>query len=203
MILNFAEGSNPGYGYMPISDGAYWQARPTQIFSQVTAVTLTAAATASVVSLTNCAGSPTLAAGLLNRVGATLVVKFGGYMTTAASAQGNLTLGIYLGGSCVATTKATALAASQTTIGYYGECRLTVLTTGASGTIQPTGFVALASLSAVIDPVITAGTTIGTQAPSTPPTVAFTNSLLVDIQSVLSASTNTLVNTNATIEIVF
>lgn len=203
MILNFAEGSNPGYGSTAVSDGTFWQARPTQVFSQVTPVTLTAAATASVVSLTSCAGNPTLAANTLNRVGATLVVKFGGYITTAASAQGNITLGIYLGGSCVATTKATALAASQTTIGYYGEVRITVTALGSSGTVQATGVLCLSSDSAVLDPAFTNGTTIGTQVPGTQPTVNLTNSLLVDVQSVLSAGVNTLVHTNTTVEIVF
>jgi hypothetical protein len=202
MILNFDE-TNPGYGNVPVMDGTFWRARPTQIFSQVTPVTLTAAATASVVSTANAAGSPTLNANALNRLGATLVVKFGGYATTPGSAAGNLTFGIYLGGSCVATTPATAFAVSQTKIGYYGECRLTCISIGSSGTIQATGVLCLSSLSAVLDPAFTNGSTIGTQAPQTPSTVNFTTSLLVDVQSVLSAATDTLVHTNTTVEIVF
>jgi hypothetical protein len=202
MILNYDELA-PLIGSMPVNDGQSWRSRPTQVFSQTTAVTLTAAAAASVISTVACQGSPTIAANVLNRIGATLVVKFGGYATTPGAGQGNLTLGIYLGGSCIATTKATALVASQTTIGYYGEVRVTTLTLGASGTVQATGFVALATLSAVLDPVFTNGTTIGTQAPATPPTVALNGSLLIDVQSVLSTAVNTLVNTNATFEIVF
>ena len=84
MILNFAEGGSSGNGTTPVNDGTYWQTRHTQVFAQTTPVTLTAAATASVVSLTNCAGNPTLSPNDLNRLGATLVVKFGGYLTTAA-----------------------------------------------------------------------------------------------------------------------
>ena len=202
MILNYDE-IQPGYGTVPVNDGTFWRARPQQIFSQVTAVTLTSAATASVVSTVACVGNPTIAANVLNRVGATLVVKGGGYITTASSGEGNITFGLYLGGSCVATTKAIALAASQTTMGYYFEIRLTVLTTGASGTVQATGFLALGPNSAVLDPVFTNGSTIGTQAPATPCTVALNGSLLVDVQNVLSAGTDTLVHTNTTFEIVF
>ncbi len=202
MLLNFDE-LNPGFGNVPVNDGTFWRGRPTQIFSQTTAVTLTAIATASVVSIANAAGSPTLAANVLNRLGATLVVKFGGYCTTPGASAGNLTLGIYLGGSCVATTPATAFAVSQTKIGYYGEVRLTTTAVGSSGTIQCTGIVCLSSLSAVLDPAFTNGTTIGTQVPQTPPTVNFTNALLVDVQSVLTVATDTLVHTNTTIEIVF
>ena len=202
MILNFDEES-PAYGNMAVNDGTFWRSRPVQKFSQITPVTLTAAATASVVSTTSAAGNPNLNPGDLNRLGATLIVKFGGYLTTAASGEGNITFGIYLAGGCVATTKATALAASQTTIGYYGEVRLTTTAVGSSGTTQPTGFIALASNSAVLDPVFTAGTTIGTQVPGTPPTVNFTVAFLVDVQSVLSAGVNTLVHTNTTFEIVF
>ncbi len=203
MILNFAEGGSPGYGYVPINDGTYWQARQYQVFSQTATVTLTAAATASVVSVTGCQGNPTIAANVLNRVGATLVVKGGGYCTTAASGQGNITMGLYLGGACVATSKAIALAASQTTMGYYFEFRLTVLTTGASGTVQGTGVLELGPLSAVLDPVVCNGSTIGTQVPGTACTVALNGSLLVDVQNVLSTGVNTLVHTNTTMEIVF
>jgi hypothetical protein len=202
VILNFDE-VNPSAGSVPVMDGTFWRSRPTQVFSQVTAVTLTAAATASVVSLTNGAGSPTLSAGTLNRLGCTLVVKGGGYITTAASAEGNLTLGIYLGGACVATTGAIALAASQTKIGYFFEVRITVTALGSSGTVQATGTVCLSSLSTALDPNVTNGSTIGTQAPQTPSTVNLTNSLLVDVQTVLSAAVNTLVHTNTTVEIVF
>lgn len=202
MIL-FDTELTPINGGTPVNDGTVWRQRHSQVFSQTTPVTLTAAATASVVSTVACAGNPTLAANELNRVGATLVVKFGGNITTAGSAEGNLTLGLYLGGACVATTKATALAASQTTVGYYGEIRLTTLTTGATGTVQATGFVALSTASAVLPDVFTNGTTIGTQAPATPATVALNGALLVDVQSVLSATGNTLLHTNTTVEIVF
>lgn len=204
MILNFADvGGSPGYGNMPVNDGTFWQARPTQIFSQVTAVTLTAAATASVVSLTNCAGSPTLASGVLNSLGRTVVVKGSGYITTPGSGQGNITFGLYVGGACVATTAATALAASQTKITYSFECRLVTTLLGSSGTVQAGGSLFLGPLSTVITPNFANGSTIGTQAAQTPSTVNLTNSLLVDVQNVLSASTNTLVHTMTSIEIVF
>ncbi len=202
MILTNSE-LTPLYGGTAVNDGTIWRLRHTEVFSQITPVTLTAAATASVVSTVGCAGSPTLNAGELNRIGATLVVKFGGNITTGSSGQGNLTLGLYLGGACVGTIKATALAASQTTVGYYGEIRVTTLTIGATGTVQVTGFVSLSTASAVLPPVFTNGTTIGTQAPATAAVVALNGALLVDLQSVLSATGNTLLHTNTTVEIKF
>ncbi len=202
MILNFDE-ENPGYGNIPFNDGTFWRARPTQIFSQTTAVTLTAAATASVVSTVGQAGSPTLAAGTLNSLGRTLVVKFGGYLTTAASSEGTLIFFLKFGSVIVATTQTMTLAASQTTIGYYGEIRAMTGVAGASGTIQSTGFIAMSTLDAAIDPVFTNGSVAGTQAPATQSAVNVTNGFLVDLQTVLSAAVNTLVHTNTTFEIIF
>lgn len=202
MILNFDE-QTLRYGFSPVNDGAFYRARQRDIFSQVTAVTLTAAATASVVSTTSAAGSPTLQAGDLARVGQTIVVRGGGYCTTAASGQGNITFGIYLGGSCIATTPAIALTASQTKVPYWFDVRVTVTAVGASNTVQSTGQLYLGPLSAVIGGGFANGTTIGTQVPQTPPTVNTGNSLLIDVQNVLSTAVNTLVHTNTTIEMVF
>jgi hypothetical protein len=194
---------NPNFGYMPVNSGSGWLSQPVQLFSQVTPTTLTAAATASVVTATSALGSATPPTGFLGRVGRVLRVRGGGYLTTAASGQGNITLGIYLGGACVATTPTIALAASQTKQGYRFEVDILVASLGSSGTVQASGFLNLGPLSAVLGGAFVNGSTIGTQAAQTPCTVNTTASLLVDVQSVLSAGTNTLVHTNTVFEAIF
>jgi len=203
MILTNDE-LNPQSGNIPVNNGQIWNSRPSRLFTQVTNVTLTAAATASIVSTTSAGGSPYLPAGLLNVPGRALAITFAGWGTTAASAEGTIIFLVKLGSTIIATSAAITLVASQTTIGFTGYCISTVKksnTAGGTGSIDTVGTVSFGALSATLNPPIVNGSTGGTIAPGTPGAVDQTTQLLLDVQTTLSAGTNTFVFSNVVFKI--
>lgn len=72
-------------------------------------------------------------------VGKQFKIMFGGVYSTDVVAPGNLTFNLYYGSTLIATTDITALAAGATNLDINGECILTTLSVGSSGTITTSG----------------------------------------------------------------
>jgi hypothetical protein len=156
---------------------------PGLIYSQAAAVTLSQPATAgvSLVSTTGAVGTVSLPAGFLNIAGRSLRVRASGYYTTG-STSGNASIGIKLGGNFIATSLTRSATASRTNGNWYLEATIVVATTGSSGTINTGGLmIADGSSGGSTMFSLTNGTTLGTLAPATPPTVDLTSALTFDL----------------------
>ena len=206
MILSFDE-LNPSFGSTPFNDGTFWRSQPTYLFSQATNVTLTAAATASVISTVGERGSPILPAGLLNVPGRTLVVTICGYASTGATA-GTISLLFKLGSTIVATTAAVVPVVSQTTLGFMISALMTCKAAnvaGGTGKIDTFGQWSLGALNTAVGglaPIVN-GSVSQTIAPATPAAVDQTTALLFDAQLTLSNALHSFTFTNVNIESAF
>jgi hypothetical protein len=155
-------------------------------FEQVTDVTVSqTSGSTTLLSMTNAIGSLTIAAGLLNAQGRALEIEFGGYASSAGASPGNACLYLSLGGSVVATTATGTQATSRSNAAFAGRIRVTVKTTGSSGTIESTGLtLGYNNTQAGIFPSglnsWNNASTAGTSATTTPQTVNLTGTLALD-----------------------
>lgn len=177
---------------------------PRVVYIQTATVTLTAAATGSLINTTGAVGSVSLNAGFLDSLGRSLRVRAHSLLTTPASGEGNGTYAILLGGNVIATTAATPLAASNASPGRGLVCETlsTVVGTGASGSIDTVGMaVGHNSWTGSAATGIYNGTAAGTTAAGTPVTIDLTAALTLDVQWTFSAAVNSLSLINLTVEV--
>lgn len=178
--------------------------RPGLIYAQTATVTLSAAATASLVNTSGAVGTVSLPAGFLNVLGRTLRIRANVLLTSPSTSQGNGTYAILLGGNVIATTAAGALGPNNASPGRSAsfETLTTVVGTGASGTVDTNGIsVGHGTWNGTAAFSVNNGTAAGTTSAGTPVTVDLTAALAIDVQWTFSAAVNSLTLTNLIVEV--
>jgi hypothetical protein len=176
------------------------------IYSQNANVTITAAASTSVISTSGATGTVVWPAGFLNVANRTIEVEIFGYITTAASATGNISAIVKLNSTVIATTQsAAALTTSKTTLEFRLRFKTTVKATGSSGKLDTGGIFDSSTSSgtaAFSAQGLQNGTVSGTPAPGTQSPFDVTGGpVTFDVQIVLSAAVNTVVITNVDVRL--
>jgi hypothetical protein len=180
---------------------------PTRLVYQQNAnVTISAAATTTMLSSTGATGTVSFPAGYLSVKNRTLDIEIFGYATTAASATGNCGMLMKLGSTIVATSFTNvAVTASKTTTEFRAKIKSTVKTAGSGGKLDTFGLLdtCVVGGSGVFSgpQQIQNGSVSGTPAPGTQGSLDLTAALALDLQLVLSAAVNTFVITNVSVSV--
>lgn len=176
---------------------------PRLIYAQPANITVSASGTATtLLSGTGAVGTVSLPAGFLSVKGRVLRVRWGGYITTAASAQGNVYWLLKAGSTLIATSISGGLTANVTSPSpIAGEVNIAVKTAGSSGKLDATG-----NMSGYTGGQNTTGEfsngTAGVFAPATQTSIDLTAALTLDFQIFFSATGNSFTLNYFTVEVI-
>jgi hypothetical protein len=206
VIAGPASGANAALAARALVAADIPSGTPVLVYGLTTSVTVdgTAAGTTTLLGSASPRGSQTLAAGVLNTLGKTLVIDFAGYGSTASSTPGTLYLLFKLGGNIVALCPG-GLATSKSNQAFWGRIVTTVKSTGASGTIDtfgPVHQISSAGIFSTTTPMILNASAVPSQVPQTPQTVDLTGTLAMDFAADFTGASGnsvTLTQFNASI----